>query len=166
MSNDAFDSLFREYYPAMMLYACRVCPSEEMAKDMVQDVFVRLLDKQKKTGELQDNKSYLFRMLHNRIIDELRSQKVRQADNLTHDVAEDSFENTLFEIELYQRLYAEIERLPLKTSSVLKLRMAGKNDHEIAETLGMKLETVRSHRKYALKLLRKKFTDKQLSIFF
>ena len=39
----AFEQLYRRYYSPLLAYALSFCNDEEMAKDCIQDLFVKLL---------------------------------------------------------------------------------------------------------------------------
>lgn len=79
-------------------------------------------------------------------------------------VSEDSVEEVIFEVELYARLNEAIDHLPRKCADVLRLKMEGLDDCEIAEKLGIQYETVRSHVKRGVGILRGKF-DKTLLLY-
>ena len=64
------------------------------------------------------------------------------------------------------QLREAIENLPKKCAEVLRLKMEGLDDHEIAKRLGIQYETVRSHTKRGVVLLREKFDKTFLLLFF
>lgn len=152
-----FDTLFRLYYAPMVLYATRFFKEKETAEDVVQDVFMQLLSKNKTILVNKNMRNFLITVLHNKIIDRIRSDKKQQTERLNELWIEETIEETAFTVDLYARLYEEIEKLPVKNAQVMKLKLDGKDDHEIAEILGIKYETVRSHVKHGISSLRGKF---------
>ena len=63
------DSLFR--------HACFRLSDRERARDLVQDTFLKAWDYLRGGGEIQNIKSFLYRILHNLIIDEYRKKSSR-----------------------------------------------------------------------------------------
>ena len=161
-----FDTLFRTYYAPMVLYAIRLTGSQTEAEDVVQDVFCRLLQRAENlSGE--NLKSLLFTSLHNRILDIKRVSSRHPKSTLLVDATSIATEEeSSFEIEMYAQLYREIEQLPRKNREVMRMKMKGMDNDDIAEALGITSETVRSHVKHGIKSLRGKFDDRMLSVVF
>lgn len=156
IKNKEFDHLFRTYYAPMLLYAKNVLGSNAQAEDVVQESFCQLLHADKNIKDYKYIKAYLFKILHNKIIDTLRYNDRHKFDRINEILQENTIEDNFVEIEIYALLYKEINLLPIKNSSVLKLKLQGKKDKEIAQILNIKYETVRSHVKNAIKTLRKR----------
>lgn len=152
-----YDALFRTYYAPMVLFATRLLKDKEAAEDIVQEVFVQLIQQGKTIDERKSISNYLITILHNKIIDVFRKAKHMPTEHLDEQLVEETVENTVLEIDLYTKLYEEVEKLPEKNAQVMRLKLQGKSDHEIAEILGIKYETVRSHVKHGISKLRDKF---------
>lgn len=163
---ESFDSLFRQFYAPMVLYADSRLNNREQAEDVVQDVFSKLLESDFSIADTQKIRNYLFTVLKNKIIDIFRYNQRHQQGELQDSPSDESIEESMFEIELYERLYEEVKTLPVKISEAMQLRMQGYDDHEIAEMQNINYNTVRSRIHKGIKLLRGKF-DKNLlySIF-
>lgn len=163
---EIFDSFFRQYYAPMVLYTDRQLGNREQAEDVVQDVFRKLLELDFSVYNTEKLNSLVFTMLRNKIIDIHRYNQRHQQGELQDAPSEDSVEDSFFEIELYERLYSEVNSLPKKISEAMQLRMQGFDNHEIAEQLGVNYHTVRSRIQRGIVMLREKF-DKQFlySIF-
>ena len=141
----AYDLLFRKYYASMVLYADRVLKSKSESEDLVVDLFCSLWNKRSQLYEVKSEQGYIFALLRNKVIDLLRYKKRYRQEELMDFVSEESIEETIFEVELYAQLNEAIENLPKKCAEVLRLKMEGFDDHEIAKRLGIQYETVRSH---------------------
>lgn len=162
----AYDLLFRKYYASMVLYADRVLKSKSESEDLVVDLFCSLWNKRSQLHEVKSEQGYIFALLRNKVIDLLRYKKRYRQEELMDFVSEESIEETIFEVELYAQLNEAIENLPKKCAEVLRLKMEGFDDHEIAKRLGIQYETVRSHTKRGVVLLRGKFDKTFLVLFF
>ena len=163
--SSAYDLLFRRYYAPMVLYADNLLHDREESEDLVIDLFTSLWQKRATLSDIKSDKSFLFILLRNKVIDTLRIKSRFRHEELTDSFFEESEEDTVSEIELYARLKAEIDKLPLKCAEVLRLKLDGLTDHEISEQINIQYETVRSHVKRGISLLRKKF-DKSMLLFF
>lgn len=163
---ESFDSLFRQFYAPMVLYVDSRLNNREQAEDVVQEVFSKLLESDFSIADTQKIRNYLFAVLKNKIIDIFRYNQRHQRGELQDSPSDESIEESMFEIELYERLYEEVKTLPVKISEAMQLRMQGYDDHEIAEMQNINYNTVRSRIHKGIELLRGKF-DKNLlySIF-
>ena len=161
-ATEDISGLFRAWYVPMVLYATRFVDGRAAAEDAVQDVFVRLVSIHDRIDAQRDTKSLLFTMLHHHLVDQFRREGKMQRTKLTEALLEESPEQTLVEMELYQRLCEAIDTLPRKNAEVMRMKMEGLDDHEIAQRLGISYETVRSHVKHGVVALRGKLSDPKL----
>lgn len=162
----AYDQLFRKYYASMVLYADRCLKVSPRVKIWWLIYFVLCGISDHSYNEVKSEQGYIFTLLRNKVIDLLRYKKRFQQEELMDFVSEESIEETIFEVELYVQLREAIENLPKKCAEVLRLKMEGLDDHEIAKRLGIQYETVRSHTKRGVVLLREKFDKTFLLLFF
>ena len=163
---ESFDSLFRQFYAPMVLYADSRLNNREQAEDVVQEVFSKLLESDFSIADTQKIRNYLFAVLKNKIIDIFRYNQRHQRGELLDSPSDESIEESIFELELYERLYEEVKTLPVKISEAMQLRMQGYDDHEIAEMQNINYNTVRSRIHKGIELLRGKFDKNQLYSIF
>lgn len=107
----SFDTLFRQFYAPMVLYADSRLNDREQAEDVVQDVFSKLLETGFSTGDPAKTRQYLFTVLRNKVIDIFRYNQHHQRGELCDAPSDDSVEDSLFELELYERPRAHHQRL-------------------------------------------------------
>lgn len=67
----AFSTLYDMYIQQMLNYGCCITSDIELVKDCIQDVFVRLMDKEH-APHVKRMSSYLIISLRNRLVDEFR----------------------------------------------------------------------------------------------
>lgn len=161
-----FDSMFRAYYAPMVVYATRMTDSLEEAEDAVQEVFCKLLGKRNELKQLDSAKGLLFTMLRNKIVDIHRVNGKHIHTSLSEAMDIGTEKEGTYEMELYVKLYEEVEKLPKKNREVMKMRMQGMSTNDIAEALDISVDTVRSHVKHGVKSLRGKFNVELLSVIF
>ncbi|MGV8095787.1 MAG: RNA polymerase sigma-70 factor [Mangrovibacterium sp.] len=168
LSNGSLDisHLFEHYSRPLFYYALKFV-DEEAAKDIVQDVFLKLWsDKHLHVSRSLDG--LLFTMVRNKCLQHIEKQKVRltwqQSSGLRLKEDEILFYSTeassLIEQELQGLLEKAIDSLPEKCREVFILsRYHEKMNKEIAEELGISIKTVEKHITTAMKLLRTALKD-------
>lgn len=79
-SMDAFDRLYRYFQPKVYHYILPFTLNLDVdARDIVQDIFVKLWAKREAMVNVASLEYYLYRMARNRLIDLRRSARARQA---------------------------------------------------------------------------------------
>lgn len=151
----AFKELYFKYYDHLFRFAYYRTHSVETARDLVQDLFVRVWNKRKNLDSKKSIKSYLYRSLTNIIINlsNLQSSKNTSYSNLGE---EESIEKT--DIDTQIDLKSAVNELPEKQKTVFLLsRVEGFKYAEIAEILNISEKAVEKRMSKALNLLRKSF---------
>lgn len=153
------EQLFLEFYRPLCLYALRFVGDIDKAEDVVQDCFVKILERPGDSLQQYDDRgrrALLFSIVHNHCIDELRREQAMA--NIPLETTEDEME-TAFSAA---RLWTAIDALPDRCREVfLMAKRDGMSYSEIAEELGISERTVEHQVSKALHLLRE-----QKTIFF
>ena len=149
------ETLFKSHYRALCLYATHYLGDIDMAEDTVMDCFVRYTELASKGEKIKSPKSYLYQMVRNRCMDELRNanntENVESLPELPDDT--DYFER--FEREA--SLWSEIDKLPPTCRTVfLMSKRDGLKYETIAESLNISVKTVEAHICKAYTVLRGK----------
>ena len=157
----AYELLFREYYKILTVFANKYLTDLEAAREIVQDLFVNLYEKRENLEINSSLKSYLFRSVHNRCINQINALKIRSqyAEQAGYyaDIQENSLENEVNKTELEQALYQAISELPPKCRIIFKMnRFEGLSNSEIADKLTLSKRTVETQISKALKTLKVK----------
>jgi RNA polymerase sigma-70 factor, ECF subfamily len=157
-----FESLFREYYRPLVIYAQKYVGDADTAKEIVQEFFVRLYEKRNALVIDTSLKSYFYRSIYNSCINyishvEMRNRHIK---NLTVQSENDFSENQIALIELQNRIYEYVEDMPDQCRRIFKMnRFEGLRNDQIAEKLGISKRTVETQISKALRTLRKKLAD-------
>lgn len=153
------EQLFLEFYRPLCLYALRFVGDIDKAEDVVQDCFVKILERPGDSLQQYDDRgrrALLFSIVHNHCIDELRREQAMA--NIPLETTEDEME-TAFSAA---RLWTAIDALPDRCREVfLMAKRDGMTYRVIAEELGISERTVEHQVSKALHLLRQ-----QKTIFF
>jgi RNA polymerase sigma factor (sigma-70 family) len=153
----AVSQLFRDHNRALLGYLTARLQSEQEAKEVAQEAYLRLL--QVHAPDTSSRLSaYLFKTATNLAIDRLRHRRVRQRAEERELFAEpapgnewDDPAKQLLAREQAERLLGYLRELPLKCQHVLKLhRFEGIPQHEVASRLGFSERMVRRYVTYAM----------------
>ena len=157
LSEEIFDKLYVDYYPAMLAYAQNFVSPDD-AEYIVQDVMVWLWDHRKKVVFKTSLKSYLFRSVRNScmtlITQGQAQQRLKQA---IFDKIQPFYEITdNYTIELLgKKIQKALSHLPEDYRTTFqKNRFEDKSYSEIATELGISIKTVEYRMTQTLKQLR------------
>jgi RNA polymerase sigma-70 factor (family 1) len=164
-ADDAYRTLYEQYYFRFYSLAYRYMEDEEEAKDIVQDVFYEFWQKRTQFGNVVALKSYLYKSIQNKCLDLLRHHKVRDKYLGTLKEENEFFLNQVLEEELYQELKMTINKLPEDTRKIYELTLLGHSNAEIADLLNLTLDAVKSYKKRGKKVLREKLSRVQYLFF-
>jgi RNA polymerase sigma-70 factor (ECF subfamily) len=160
----AFDELTERWHPPLWRYVRRVAGSDEAAKDLAQDVWLRVL---RGIGRLRDGsrlRPWLFGIARHTLMDRLRQQYAAVVD-ADIDVAELAADQPADSpAEEMAAMEHELERLPVTEREVLTLfYLRELSLGEVAEVLAVPVGTVKSRLFRARKLLRQALDSKGTS---
>ncbi len=157
----SFDLLFDSYYERLCNYVTSIIQNNEVAEDIVQDLFANIWVNRKKMSVRVSFKSYLFRSSYNASLDYLKRLKVE--NKYQADISEQSppsFNDSLEFLELLESMEESIEELPEQCKIIFKLsRFEQLKYKEIAQKLSISENTVDTQIRRALKKLREDFKD-------
>ena len=110
---DAFESLFRKYYPQMCVYAHRYVDMTE-TEDIVQECFVWIWNNRSVIVVGKSVPNYLFSMVRHRALNNIRKRNIGQkVVDLLYESGKDEIEENAFNAEdLKKRIQEAIESLP------------------------------------------------------
>ena len=158
----AIEQLFRQHYVRLRQIANRLLHDDEDGKDVVSDVFTRLIQSDILPEE-DKVESYLSASVRNRCLDMIAHQQIRQrverlipTDNVD-DISETDEEKRYTEL----RLFVDTE-LSEQTRQVFLLRFDKRMKYqEIAAKLNISEKTVYKHLHHAITLLHEHFKDQE-----
>ena len=137
--------------------------SIDIAREIVQDFFVRLYEKRQTLSIGVSVKSYLYRSVYNCCINYFNQRNIQEKHLKSIDLERDVEENLQSEIdtiELQYKIHEVIEELPTKCQRIFKMnRLEGLKNEEIANQLNLSKRTVETQISKALKILRNKLAN-------
>lgn len=155
----AFQELYDRYWNKVYDQAYSYFQSEAAAKDIVQDLFLKLWENRHLMGNIQVFESYFFIMCRNKILSELRKEIVEEPlkENLLRIayVSHLTADAGIFRQQTEQQIDTAIDLLPKQQRTIFRLsREDGLSHFEIAEQLKINRYTVKNHLVRALSALR------------
>jgi RNA polymerase sigma factor (sigma-70 family) len=146
---NSFEELFRRLLPDAVRVGQRIVTRESEAEDVAAEAFARALVRWRRLERLPYKDAWLLRTVTNVAIDVVR----RRRDPLPeHEALVDPAEAVVLRLALATAL----ERLPRRQQQVVTLRyLAGWPTQQVAESLGISLNTVKKHNNRAMTALRR-----------
>jgi RNA polymerase sigma-70 factor (ECF subfamily) len=144
-----------EHAVAMYRHGMALLRDENAVRDILQDVFLKLAEGRGNSGDPENERAYLLRMVHHAAIDRMRRAKVRQ-DHATQASGE------LFERcadpdreAFRQKLEQALDQLPTEQREVVVLKLwEERTFDEIASICDIPPNTAASRYRYGLDKLR------------
>ncbi|MCF8297825.1 MAG: RNA polymerase sigma-70 factor [Saprospiraceae bacterium] len=151
-----FKIIFEEYFSSLYYYAVRIIHDNQLAEDVVQEIF---LDLWKKRDEVYINKiaNYLYTAVRYRCMNHIRHKKVK-VDFLEKRIREyepqidDSI--IMIEEEMVREINNLINSMPEQRKNVFLHFLDGLSQDEIANELNISVNTVKTHKLKARQFLR------------
>ena len=160
---EAFNELFKRYWQKVYEMAYPRVRSNEVATEIVQDLFISLWDK-RASHSILHLPSYLYTAVKNKALNYIASQIVREKhwDYYKKFVQEEDnvIEHPAEFDDLMEAIENGIEHLPEKSKKVFRLnRLEGQTIQEIAVTLNLSEKAIQYHLTKSLKKLRLHLKD-------
>ena len=149
------ENLFRYHYRPLCIFALHYLKDIDASEDVVQEAFALLWEKLSAGEKVVNQKGYLYSIVKNRSLDILRKGGLTgEAISLDGSV-DDIEEPTVEDAEVEARLWTAIDTLPEKCREIfLMSKRDGLRQEEIAQELGVSLQTVKNQVSKALKILK------------
>jgi RNA polymerase sigma-70 factor (ECF subfamily) len=165
LTNDAvFEKLFTTHFKELHSYAYTFVEDWDLGGDIVQSVFIKLLEVKDRELFEFTIRAYLYKMVYHESLNIMRSQKVKaKYETYNHyrmKNESDDASNRLKLKEVQQSLQLALNKLPEKCRAIFHLsRFEELKYQEIANRLGISIKTVETHMMKALKILRFEMSD-------
>lgn len=166
----AFRQLFETYWDQVFGSCLHLTKSPELAKDLSQDIFLKVWDHRDKLPDIKNFKGYLFTIARNMVRDQLRTTVFRESNR---EFLQEYFSgNAISPQQLLERkqlghqVQAAIKSLPPKLQQVFTLsHLEGLSHKEIAGRLEISPLSSKTYMVRALLLLRKLLVNDPDNLF-
>ena len=159
----AFDELYLKYYKVLCASAYFFLKSEQEAKDLVQTLFLDIWDKKLYDQFHNDIKGYLFLAVKHRCLNHIRWQKAQHLRHRGYAELQDETGPAGMEAvsDSYHRLHTVLDDMPAqKKAAIQMVYMHGKRYQDAADAMRISINSLKTHLKTGLQLLRGEFNSK------
>jgi RNA polymerase sigma-70 factor (ECF subfamily) len=155
----ALEYFFNLHYTSLVFYARSITKNELASEDIAIESFSKLWSRSSSLKHPPQVKHFLYLVARNACIDFLRSQnnlkKVQASISSYSSLSQSSHIETIIASETYRNLYRLITFFPPKTRQVFCMFHFGqKSTKQIAAELSITINTVKEHKKRAIRFLR------------
>ena len=145
----------------LLRFATHFLKDEDAAKDVVQDVFLKLWQKRNELGEIENIDAFAMRMTKNRCLDVIRANRVVSIDAETERKMKQETVDVHSKVELSEsasQIKMLISHLPDLQRAVMQMRDIEQLTYEeIAEATDLKENAIRVNLSRARKKVRDEF---------
>lgn len=157
--SSALDYLYDHYSGALYSVVLRVVRKEEIAEEVLQDVFIKIWDRMASYDPTKGRLfTWMLNIARNQAIDKTRSREMSQGKKT------DDIDNLVNKIDRQESAYSPIEAIGLKEVLtklpedqrfvIDHLYLKGFTQSELAEEFGIPLGTIKTRTRMAMKELR------------
>jgi RNA polymerase sigma-70 factor (family 1) len=155
------EQLFRDYYGRLVFFSHQIVGNKALAEDLTQEVFIKYWhQKQEVAPDKTAIKHFLYSAVKNASLNAVRHNKV--VARFLHQASSDEGEEAtvmqaMIRAEVLAELYQALESLPEGCRKISRMGyLEGMKNHEIAQELGVSVNTVKTQKQRAMALLRLK----------
>lgn len=176
-NNSAFDTLLKRYEKKVFSYLLYSVKNQELAEDLFQDVFIKIIVRIKNGQYAENGKfaSWLMRIVHNHLIDYYRtspSDKIISNDSSEVDLfnnadiaINENREQEMIDQQTLKEVKDLIDKLPDNQREVLIMRVYDElSFKEIAEKTHCSINTALGRMRYAILNLRQMAMERGISM--
>jgi len=154
----AFEELYKAAFKPLLYYACEIIGQQQLAEEVVQDVFLKIWKKRSLLSVRGSVKAYLFQSVHNHSLNTIRKQNTK-AESVNQLRSEETWrfisDNYYLNEDFIERIFSDetqkiitriVDKLPEKCRKVFLLsRVESMDNRTIASRLGLSENTVKTH---------------------
>jgi len=165
----AYSNFYKILYPKLFSYLTRLQVDKEIAKDLLQDLFVRFWEQKYKLAHVRNIESYFFKAVRFKMLNQIKADqyKTLQLAHLNVGGFVTSIEEAIAEKEAFlisqKTLHLALEQLPSKQKQILLMKFfQGLGYSQIATTMGIQYQSVINHVYRATQFLKQNISIAEL----
>ncbi|GAB3699000.1 RNA polymerase sigma-70 factor [Spirosoma flavus] len=163
------DALFKEFYDRLVYFSGQILRDQAQAQDITQDAFIKYWQERENIFPTKVAiKNYLYTTVRNASLNVIRHNKVVDDYWLRNGLSESeelTIMDAIISSEVLAELHSAIEALPANYRTISEMSyLEGKKNQEIADELGMSINTVKKQKQRALELLRMRLSPELFSL--
>lgn len=161
---EGWELFYEHYYTALCSFVSGILKQQEDVEDLVQDIYISIWEGERVFTDIKELTNYLYRACYNNALLYIRNhqlhdnilEKLQQKNKEEENEAEEQYYTLAIKEEVIRQLYNYIKELPTEQKRIILLRIEGYSWEEIANRLGVSINTIKTQRSRSFKFLRKK----------
>ena len=158
-STSSFNMLFTKYYQDLCSFSNLIISNQQLAEEVVADVFVKIWQKKESIDITSSVKSYLYKSTKNTTISYIRKKKVEEIslDDIFNLQEENALnpETIIIQGETLEQIKDVLSILPKKSKLVFQMhRFNHLKYKDIAEIMNVSVKSIEKHMSKSMKILR------------
>lgn len=153
-----FNKIYYRYSKMLYGIALQYLKDEAMAKDAVQNIFIKFWECHKDIVITNSLRNYLYTMMRNYVLNQIRDNKIKLVENYQEaqqKLITENITETIEREEIETLFYKALNLLPNQKKEVCLLKMESQMTNEqIAETLQISVSTVKIRYTQAKEILK------------
>ncbi|MDH6535016.1 sigma-70 family RNA polymerase sigma factor [Parabacteroides sp. 52] len=137
--NEAFEQLYRRYYPRLYAYGCKMTTDKDIVQNIIQDLFVKIMTDYKRLPHLDNVNAYLFLAFRRRLFAANKNKQILFIDDLSDlpDISDINDEAHILDKKI-NKMYKAYKKLSAKQKKIIYLYYICKMGHDdISHLLGI-----------------------------
>lgn len=175
-NNAAFDTLLGRYKSSVYSYIYYIVQDKELAEDIFQETFVKVIVTIKQGGYTENGKfkAWIMRIAHNLVIDSFRQERSENTisnDEVevdlfnNRDLCEETIEDSLVRRQVLSDVRRLVKHLPDNQREVLEMRYyQDLSFKEIADLTGVSINTALGRMRYAILNMRRMAEENHMEL--
>lgn len=175
-NNAAFDTLLGRYKSSVYSYIYYIVQDKELAEDIFQETFVKVIVTIKQGGYTENGKfkAWIMRIAHNLVIDSFRQERSENTisnDEVevdlfnNRDFCEETIEDSLVRRQVLSDVRKLVKHLPDNQREVLEMRYyQDLSFKEIADLTGVSINTALGRMRYAILNMRRMAEENHMEL--
>ncbi|WP_200978258.1 RNA polymerase sigma factor [Echinicola sp. 20G] len=163
--------LFYTYHKKLVYYAMQIVGDQSLADDLVQEVFIHVSQWPESHFFREEDhiRNYLYKAVKNQSINALKDLKknASKMEELDPEAVQGPTAlHRLIQSEIVSMVYEAMKSLPEGCRTVAELSyLEGKSNKEVADILGVTVNTVKTQKQRSLKLLKLRIDPEVFTLF-
>ena len=175
-NNAAFDTLLGRYKSSVYSYIYYIVQDKELAEDIFQETFVKVIVTIKQGGYTENGKfkAWIMRIAHNLVIDSFRQERSENTSSNdevevdlfnNRDLCEETIEDSLVRRQVLSDVRKLVKHLPDNQREVLEMRYyQDLSFKEIADLTGVSINTALGRMRYAILNMRRMAEENHMEL--
>ena len=175
-NNAAFDTLLGRYKSSVYSYIYYIVQDKELAEDIFQETFVKVIVTIKQGGYTENGKfkAWIMRIAHNLVIDSFRQERSENTisnDEVevdlfnNRDLCEETIEDSLVRRQVLSDVRKLVKHLPDNQREFLEMRYyQDLSFKEIADLTGVSINTALGRMRYAILNMRRMAEENHMEL--